>query len=38
MVVSIKEEIDLRETLEKDVLETVKAGSKYVVEPEEDED
>lgn len=38
MVASIKEELDLRETLEKDVLETVKAGSKYVVEPDEDED
>jgi recombination protein RecA len=33
MVSSIKEEVDLREALEKDVLETVKAGSKYVVEP-----
>lgn len=38
MVSSIKEEIELRETLEKDVLETVKAGSKYVVEPEDDEE
>lgn len=38
MVSSIKEELDLRETLEKDVLETVKAGSKYVVEPDEDEE
>ena len=38
MVSSIREEIDLRETLEKDVLEVVKAGSKYVVEPEDDED
>jgi len=37
MVSSIKEEIDLRETLEKDVLETVKAGSKYVVEPDDEE-
>lgn len=35
MVRSIKEEIDLRESLEKEVLETVKAGSKYVVEPDE---
>lgn len=38
MVVSIKEEIDLREALEKDVLEVVKSGSKYVVESEDDED
>jgi recombination protein RecA len=38
MVISIKEELDLRESLEKDVLETVKAGSKYVVEPDEDEE
>lgn len=37
MVTSIKEEIDLRETLEKDVLEVVKAGSKYVVEPEDED-
>ena len=37
MVSSIKEEIDLRDTLEKDVLETVKAGSKYVVEPDDEE-
>lgn len=37
MVASIKEEIDLKETLEKDVLETVRASSKYVVEPEDDE-
>ena len=37
MVTSIKEEIDLREALEKDVLETVKAGSKYVVEPDDEE-
>ena len=37
MVSSIKEELDLKETLEKDVLETVKAGSKYVVEPDDDE-
>jgi recombination protein RecA len=36
MVASIKEEIDLKETLEKDVLETVRASSKYVVEPEDD--
>jgi len=36
MVASIKEEIDLKELLEKDVLETVKAGSKYVVESEDD--
>jgi hypothetical protein len=36
MVASIKEEIDLKETLEKDVLETVRASSKYVVEPEND--
>lgn len=35
MVSSIKEEIDLKETLEKDVLETVRASSKYVVEPED---
>lgn len=35
MVLSIKEEIDLREALEKDVLEVVKAGSKYVVEQED---
>jgi recombination protein RecA len=32
MISSIKEEIDLRESLEKDVLETIRAGSKYVVE------
>jgi recombination protein RecA len=38
MVVSIKEELDLREALEKDVLETVKAGSKFVVELEDDEE
>ena len=37
MVSSIKEEVDLKEALEKDVLETVKAGSKYVVEPSDDE-
>jgi recombination protein RecA len=36
MVASIKEEIDLKETLEKDVLETVRASSKYVVESEDD--
>jgi recombination protein RecA len=38
MVSSIKEEIDLRETLEKDVLEVVRAGSKYVVVADEDEE
>lgn len=37
MVASIKEELDLREALEKDVLETVRAGSKYVVEPDDEE-
>ena len=37
MVNSIKEEPDLRDALEKEVLETVKAGSKYVVEPDDDE-
>lgn len=37
MVSSIREEIDLKESLEKEVLETVKAGSKYVVEPDDDE-
>ena len=37
MVSSIKEEINLREALEKEVLEVVKAGSKYVVEPDDDE-
>ena len=36
MVSSIREEIDLKESLEKEVLETVRAGSKYVVEPEDD--
>jgi recombination protein RecA len=36
LVVSIREEIDLKEALEKEVLETVKAGSKYVVEPIDD--
>lgn len=36
MVASIKEEIDLKEALEKDVLETVRASSKYVVESEDD--
>ena len=36
MVKSIREEIDLKDALEKEVLETVKAGSKYVVEPDED--
>jgi recombination protein RecA len=35
MVSSIKEEVNLREALEKDVLEAVKAGSKYVVEPDD---
>jgi recombination protein RecA len=38
MVSSIREEIDLKESLEKEVLETVKAGSKYVVEPDNDEE
>lgn len=38
MVSSIREEIDLKESLEKEVLETVKAGSKYVVEPSDDEE
>ncbi len=38
MVSSIREEIDLKESLEKEVLETVKAGSKYVVEPGDDEE
>jgi recombination protein RecA len=38
MVSSIKEEIDLREALEKDVLEVVRAGSKYIVVPDEDEE
>lgn len=37
LVSSIKEEADLKETLEKEVLEVVKAGSKYVVEPDDDE-
>lgn len=37
MVNSIKEEPELRDALEKEVLETVKAGSKYVVEPDDDE-
>ena len=37
MVTSIKEEPDLRDALEKEVLEVVKASSKYVVEPEDDE-
>ena len=32
VVKSIREEVDLKETLEKDVLETVRAGSKYVAE------
>jgi len=32
LVASIREELDLREALEKEVLETVRAGSKYVVE------
>lgn len=36
LVASIREEIDLKEALEKEVLETVKAGSKYVVEPEDE--
>lgn len=38
MVISIKEEVDLKETLEKDVLEVVKSGSKYVVETDEDDE
>ena len=38
MVSSIREEIDLKEALEKDVLEVVKAGSKYIVEPEDGEE
>lgn len=38
MVSSIREEIDLKESLEKEVLEVVKAGSKYVVEPGDDEE
>jgi recombination protein RecA len=37
LVSSIREEIDLKEALEKEVLETVKASSKYVVEPEDNE-
>lgn len=36
LVSSIKEEPDLRDALEKEVLEVVKAGSKYVVEANED--
>ena len=37
LVSAIKEEPDLRDALEKEVLETVRAGSKYVVEPDDDE-
>jgi hypothetical protein len=32
MLSSIREEIDLRETLERDVLDSIKAGSKHVNE------
>ena len=38
MVSSIREEIDLRESLEKEVLETIKLGSKFAVEPDNVED
>jgi recombination protein RecA len=38
MLISIKEEPDLRDALEKDVLEVVKAGSKFLVESEDDEE
>ena len=32
ILASIREEIDLRETLERDVLDSIKAGSKYAHE------
>jgi hypothetical protein len=37
MLNSIREELDLKEALERDVLDSIKAGSKYVAE-ESDED
>ena len=35
MLDAIREEIDLKETLERDVLDSIKAGSKLVAENEE---
>ena len=35
MLSAIREDIDLKETLEKDVLDSIKASSKYVAEDEE---
>jgi len=37
MLSSIREEIDLKETLERDVLDSIKAGSKFVAEDSDEE-
>jgi recombination protein RecA len=37
MLVSIREEIELKETLERDVLDSIKAGSKFVAEASDEE-
>jgi hypothetical protein len=37
MLSSIREEIDLKETLERDVLDSIKAGSKFVAEDSNEE-
>ena len=37
MLASIREEIDLKETLERDVLDSIKAGSKFVAEDFDEE-
>jgi len=35
MLASIREELDLKETLERDVLDSIKAGSKFVASDED---
>jgi recombination protein RecA len=37
MLISIREEIDLKETLERDVLDSIKAGSKFVADDSDEE-
>ena len=37
MLASIREEIDLKETLERDVLDSIKAGSKFVADDSDEE-
>jgi hypothetical protein len=37
MIAQLREDINLKETLEKEVLQTIKAGSKFAVETEDEE-